>query len=82
MGCSTRNCLSKLVANACATMDLVLDGETIPAEIVQKAFIAAMDGVFATVIQPDDQPVHRHMQGAGQNAGRTVPGGIKNVLGG
>ena len=40
----------KLVADACATMDLVLNGETIPAEIVQKAFIAAMDGVFATVI--------------------------------
>ena len=40
----------KLVANACATMDLVLNGETIPAEIVQKAFIAAMGGVFATVI--------------------------------
>ena len=40
----------KLVANACATMDLVLNGETIPAEIVQKTFIAAMDGVFATVI--------------------------------
>ena len=40
----------KLVADACATMDLVLNGETIPAEVVQKAFIAAMDGVFATVI--------------------------------
>ena len=40
----------KLVANACATMDLVLNGETIPAETVQKAFIAALDGVFATVI--------------------------------
>ena len=40
----------KLVANACATLDLVLNGETIPAEIVQKTFIAAMDGVFATVI--------------------------------
>ena len=40
----------KLVANACATMDLVLNGETIPAELVQKTFIAAMSGVFATVI--------------------------------
>ena len=40
----------RLVADACATMDLVLNGETIPAETVQKAFIAAMDGVFATVI--------------------------------
>ena len=40
----------KLAADACATMDLVLNGEAIPAETVQKAFIAAMDGVFATII--------------------------------
>ena len=40
----------RLVADACATMDLVLNGETIPAETVQKAFLAAMDGVFATVV--------------------------------
>ena len=40
----------KLVADACATMDLEIDGEVIPADIVQKAFIASLDGVFATVI--------------------------------
>ena len=40
----------KLAADACATMDLVLNSETIPAETVQKAFIAALDGVFATII--------------------------------
>ena len=40
----------QLAADACATMDLVLNGETIPAETVQKAFIAALDGVFATII--------------------------------
>ena len=40
----------KLAADACATMDLELNGEIIPAEMVQKAFIAALDGVFATVI--------------------------------
>ncbi len=40
----------KLVADACATMDLELNGEMIPAEMVQKAFIAALDGVFATII--------------------------------
>ena len=40
----------KLVADACATMDLETDGETIPAEIVQKTFIASLEGVFATVI--------------------------------
>ncbi len=40
----------KLVANACATMDLEIAGEIIPADIVQKTFIASMEGVFATVI--------------------------------
>ena len=40
----------KLVADACATMDLELDGEVIPAEQVQKAFIASLEGIFATVI--------------------------------
>ena len=40
----------KLVADACATMDLELDGEVIPAEIVQKTFMASLEGVFATVI--------------------------------
>ena len=40
----------RLVADACATMDLELNGKIIPAELVHKAFIAAMDGVFATII--------------------------------
>ena len=40
----------KLAADACATMDLELNGEIIPAEMVQKAFIAALDGVFATIV--------------------------------
>ena len=40
----------KLVSGACATMDLELNGEIIPAETVQKAFIASLNGVFATVI--------------------------------
>ena len=40
----------KVVADACATMDLTINGETLPAEMVQKAFIAALDGVFATII--------------------------------
>ena len=40
----------KLVADACATMNLTLNGETIHAEMVQKAFIAALNGVFATII--------------------------------
>lgn len=40
----------KLVADACTTMDLTINGETIPAQTVHKAFIAALDGVFATII--------------------------------
>ena len=39
-----------VVADACATMDLVFNGETIPAETVQKTFLASLDGVFATII--------------------------------
>ncbi len=40
----------KLAADACATMDLELNGEIIPADMVHKAFIAALNGVFASVI--------------------------------
>lgn len=40
----------QLVADACATMDLELNGEIIPAETVQKAFIASLNVVFATII--------------------------------
>ena len=40
----------KLAADACATMDLERNGEIIPADTVQKTFIAAMDGVFAEII--------------------------------
>ena len=40
----------KLVADACATMDLHLNGEVIPADTVHKAFIATLDGVFAEIV--------------------------------
>ena len=43
-------CQVKPVADACTTMDLELNGEVIPAETVHKAFIAALDGVFATIV--------------------------------
>ena len=39
----------KLAADACATMDMTLKGETIPAETVKKAFIAALAGVVARI---------------------------------
>ena len=42
-----------LVADACATMDLEIDGEIIPAQTVQKTFIASLEGVFANIIRTD-----------------------------
>ncbi len=39
-----------LVANACATMDLTINGETIPAETVQKTYIASLAGIFAKIV--------------------------------
>ena len=39
-----------IVADACATMDLVYNGEIIPAERVQKTFLAALEGVFANIM--------------------------------
>ena len=39
-----------LVANACATMDLTINGETIPADTVQKTYIASLAGIFAKIV--------------------------------
>ncbi|MDO4463784.1 MAG: cysteine hydrolase family protein [Bacillota bacterium] len=39
-----------LVADACATKDLEIQGESIPAQIVQRAFIASLEGVFANIV--------------------------------
>lgn len=39
-----------LVADACATMDLERSGEVIPAPIVQKTFLASLEGVFARIV--------------------------------
>ena len=39
-----------LVADACATKDLIIAGEVIPAETVQKTFLASLNGVFATIV--------------------------------
>lgn len=43
-----------LLADACATKDLVWDGETIPARTVHKAFMAALNGMFANVIRTNE----------------------------
>lgn len=40
----------ELVADGCATMDLEISGEIIPAQIVQKTFLASLEGVFAKIV--------------------------------
>ena len=39
-----------LVADGCATMDLEISGEIIPAETVQKTFLASLNGIFANIV--------------------------------
>lgn len=39
-----------LVADGCATMDLEISGEIIPAQVVQKTFLASLSGVFANIV--------------------------------
>ena len=43
-----------LIGDACATKDLRWAGETVPAEQVQRAYLAALDGSFAHVISATD----------------------------
>ena len=42
-----------LVGDACATLDLEFDGRTVAAADVQAAYLAAIDGSFATVVTTD-----------------------------
>jgi nicotinamidase-related amidase len=39
-----------LLHDACATKDLTFGGETVPAALVQAAYMAALSGMFAKVI--------------------------------
>jgi len=43
-----------VVADACATRSLVFAGETVPAAMVQRAFLAALDGTFGRVLNADE----------------------------
>ena len=43
-----------VAADACATRDLVFAGETVPAAMVQRAFLAALSGTFARVMNTDE----------------------------
>lgn len=43
-----------LVEDACTTRDLVHNGQRIPAEDIQQAFIAALDGTFAEITSADE----------------------------
>ncbi len=43
-----------LIGDACATLDLTHDGETVAAADVQTAYLAAIDGSFASVVNASD----------------------------
>ena len=43
----------ELVEDACTTRDLKRNGNTVNAEQVQNAFMAALDGSFAKVLKAD-----------------------------
>ena len=43
-----------VAADACATRDLTLAGEPVPAAMVQRAFLAALDGTYGRVMNTDD----------------------------
>lgn len=43
-----------VAADACATRDLTFAGETVPAAMVQRAFLAALDGTFGRVLNADE----------------------------
>jgi nicotinamidase-related amidase len=43
-----------VAADACATRDLSFAGEPVPATMVQRAFLAALDGTYGRVMNTDD----------------------------
>lgn len=43
-----------VAADACATRDLVWQGETIPAALVHGSFLSAMNGLFADVLNTEE----------------------------
>lgn len=43
-------CQVTLISDACATRPLFWNGEEIPADVVQKVFLASMDGIFARIM--------------------------------
>lgn len=56
---TTRACMDygitvTLLADACATKDLVFNRKAIPAEIVHETFMASLNGMFANVIQTSE----------------------------
>ena len=45
---------SRVAQDACATRDLTQSGLKVPAAQVQAAFLAALDGTFAQVVNVDE----------------------------
>jgi len=48
-----------LLGDACATKDLTIDGETIPADSVHKSYMAGLNGRFADVVNTQDYLTQR-----------------------
>jgi Amidases related to nicotinamidase len=48
-----------LLEDACTTKDLVWNGEVLPAEIVHKTFMAALNGMFANVIETRELTIEK-----------------------
>lgn len=43
-----------MAVDACATRALVWKGETLPADLVQKVHLAALDGSFAKIVESEE----------------------------
>lgn len=43
-----------VAADACATRDLAFAGKTVPAAMVQRVFLAALNGTFGRVMNTDE----------------------------
>ena len=62
-----------VAADACATRDLAFAGETVPAAMVQRAFLAALKGTYAQVTTTDE--IVTMVQQLGDTDGHPLDGG-------
>ena len=62
-----------LLANACATREQSFGGETVPARQVHAAFLAALNGFYAKVINAHELQVHHGRAEGPRRAGDAEP---------